>query len=339
MTYAQTVLLHNPDLDPHVASDNIAMAAAYIHDLTVRDGGNVRVGGGRLLPGAEIGAGRGDCSPRPRLRHRHLQLRRRSSPRPADATAARPRRALSWPMAGPEGSRLRSPPRASAALCGPSGESRLLPRAAYVEQAVFDWEQRHFFRGGWMCVARSEDVAQVGDQRAESVGGAGVFLVRGRGPSGYGASPTPVGTGATSCCRAASPATCHVVVCPYHSWSYRLDGSLRNAPRFDEWDARSSPRRTAWSSCPPRSGTGLVFVDASGRARPRAPTEHFAGLERPRRRPTSPSGCGSAAHHDYVVEANWKIVIENYQECYHCAMIHPELCAVSPPRSGENYPA
>jgi LysM repeat protein len=42
VAYAQTVLLHNPNLDPHVASDNIAMAAAYLHDLTVRDGGNVR---------------------------------------------------------------------------------------------------------------------------------------------------------------------------------------------------------------------------------------------------------------------------------------------------------
>jgi LysM repeat protein len=42
VTYAQTVLLHNPSLDPRVAPDNIAMAAAYIHDLTVRDGGNVQ---------------------------------------------------------------------------------------------------------------------------------------------------------------------------------------------------------------------------------------------------------------------------------------------------------
>ena len=40
--------------------------------------------------------------------------------------------------------------------------------------------------------------------------------------------------------------------------------------------------------------------------------------------------------HEYDVAANWKVIIENYQECYHCAMIHPELCAVSPPESGEN---
>ena len=40
--------------------------------------------------------------------------------------------------------------------------------------------------------------------------------------------------------------------------------------------------------------------------------------------------------HEYDVEANWKVIVENYQECYHCSSIHPELCRVSPPDSGEN---
>src|SRR3984957_15242892 len=65
-----------------------------------------------------------------------------------------------------------------AAALRPFGESRLLPRAAYVDPAVFEWEERHFFGGGWTCVTHSEAVAQPGDQRAESVGRAGVFLVR-----------------------------------------------------------------------------------------------------------------------------------------------------------------
>ena len=43
--------------------------------------------------------------------------------------------------------------------------------------------------------------------------------------------------------------------------------------------------------------------------------------------------------HDYEVASNWKILTENYHECYHCPQIHPELCKVSPPKSGENYPA
>src|SRR5262249_25618475 len=61
----------------------------------------------------------------------------------------------------------------------PLGQSRMLPRAAYVDPAVFEWEQRHFFGGGWMCVARSEQLPQPGDQRAEATGQGGVLLVRG----------------------------------------------------------------------------------------------------------------------------------------------------------------
>ena len=45
------------------------------------------------------------------------------------------------------------------------------------------------------------------------------------------------------------------------------------------------------------------------------------------------------ARHEYEVAANWKVIVENYLECYHCAPIHPELCEVTPPESGTGYPA
>ena len=61
----------------------------------------------------------------------------------------------------------------------PFGESRMLPRAAYVDPAVFGWEQQHFFGGGWICVARSDQLPEPGDQRAEATGQGGVLLVRG----------------------------------------------------------------------------------------------------------------------------------------------------------------
>ena len=83
----------------------------------------------------------------------------------------------------------------------PFGESRMLPRAAYVDEGVFGWEQRHFFDGQWMCVGRSEQLAEPGDQRAESLGTAGVLLTRGQDGS-CGPSPTCAATAATSCCRA-----------------------------------------------------------------------------------------------------------------------------------------
>ena len=235
-----------------------------------------------------------------------------------------------------------------AAALRPFGESRLLPRVAYVGDAVFDWERRHFFRGGWMCVGRSEDVARVGDQRAESVGGAGVFLVRGedRRLRAFANTCRHRGHELLPCGESRN---LHVVVCPYHSWSYRLDGSLRNAPRFDEWST-FAPEENGLVELPTEEWHGLVFVAASGHTPPAPPAppeshpsplpplrQHLAGLDA-LVAPYEPGRLRVAVDHDYVVEANWKIVIENYQECYHCPMIHPELCAVSPPRSGKNYP-
>ena len=110
---------------------------------------------------------------------------------------------------------------------------------------------------------------------------------------------------------------------------------VRHAPRFDQWDA-FDPAENGLVELPTEEWHGLVFVDPSGQGDPLE--IHLAGLE-PLVAAHEPERLRVGAGHDYVVEANWKIVIENYQECYHCAVIHPELCMVSPPRSGENYRA
>ena len=65
----------------------------------------------------------------------------------------------------------------------PFGESRMLPPGAYVDPAVFSWEQQNFFGGGWTCVGFSAELATPGDQRAESVGAGGVLLSRDAGRS------------------------------------------------------------------------------------------------------------------------------------------------------------
>jgi phenylpropionate dioxygenase-like ring-hydroxylating dioxygenase large terminal subunit len=76
---------------------------------------------------------------------------------------------------------------------------------------------------------------------------------------------------------------------------------------------------------------GWLFANASGDAPPFE--EHVGNLEDLVRN----HGCEElvvAARHDYQIAANWKILVENYRECYHCSSIHPELCKVSPPTSG-----
>ena len=125
------------------------------------------------------------------------------------------------------------------------------------------------------------------------------------------------------------------VICPYHSWSYTLEGGVWTAPGFKELEG-FDPAEHGLTQLPCTEWHGLVFVDGSGTAP--ALEDQLASLEE-LVAPYEPERLRVAGTHDYVVASNWKILTENYQECYHCPMIHPELCEVSPPKSGGNYHA
>jgi glycine betaine catabolism A len=217
----------------------------------------------------------------------------------------------------------------------PFGESRMLPRAAYVDPDVFEWEQRNFFGSGWMCVARSEQLPEPGDQRAEATGSGGVLLVRDEDGvlRAFANSCRHRGHELLGC---GESARAKAIICPYHAWTYSLAGELRGAagfrkaPGFDfsEWSLPAMPV-SEWH--------GLVFVDTSGGAAGSF-DEALAKLDGVVA-PYEPERLVTAGRHSYDAAANWKILTENYHECYHCPSIHPELCRVSPPKSGENYTA
>jgi Rieske 2Fe-2S family protein len=212
----------------------------------------------------------------------------------------------------------------------PFGDARMLPRSAYVDPAVLAWERAHLF-GGWVCVARAEDVP-VGGLAAQSLGEYGVLLTRDRDGVLRAFENTCRHRGHELLPCGGAAQTAKAIVCPYHAWTYRFDGSLQGAPGFkrvpgfdpDEFGLRGLDV-TEWH--------GWVFVDRAGRGGPFA--EHVGELEAIVA-PYDAATLVTPVSHEYDVAANWKVVVENYQECYHCSMIHPELCRVSPPESGEN---
>ena len=216
----------------------------------------------------------------------------------------------------------------------PFGESRMLPRAAYVDPAVFAWEKRHFFGGGWLCVGRSDQLPNPGDQRAEggTVGGS-VLLVRGDDGAlrAFANTCRHRGHELLPCGQTAN--NDKAIVCPYHGWAYTLNGGLRAAAGF-----RHQPgfRDADWglAELPVTEWHGLVWVDGSGQA---GPLEAALSELEPIVAPYEPERLVVAGRHEYETTANWKVLTENYHECYHCPVIHPELCRVSPPKSGENY--
>ncbi len=217
-----------------------------------------------------------------------------------------------------------------AAALAPFGTSRMLPREAYVDPKVFEWEQRNIF-SGWHCVGHASDLDGVGAQRAVDYGANGVLLVRG--------DDGVVRAFANVCrhrghellaCGASTKR--RGIVCPYHAWSFKLNGTLRNAPGFDRHDG-FDPAQFGLTELRLVDWHGWLFVDPSGQDGDFA--DHVAGTEEIVS-PYRPENLTVVARHSYELATNWKVIVENYQECYHCPSIHPELSRISPPTSGDN---
>ncbi|MDT0343991.1 SRPBCC family protein [Streptomyces sp. DSM 44938] len=132
--------------------------------------------------------------------------------------------------------------------------------------------------------------------------------------------------------RAGCSVRARAIRCAYHAWVYRLDGSLRNAPRFDlpdDEDLGLLPVRSAvWH--------GWLFVNAAGDAEP---LETVTGNLGSYLDAYDPAALVTVATRRYEVAANWKLIFENYLECYHCPSVHPELSRVQRTAGGEDFPA
>jgi glycine betaine catabolism A len=218
-------------------------------------------------------------------------------------------------------------------VASPLEDARTLPAEAYLSDEVFAWERRHLFEASWVCVGRSDVAARAGDQHAVRIGDEGVLLVRGDDGALRGFSNVCRHRGHELLEPGAST-NLRAIKCPYHAWVYSLDGALAAAPRFGDvpgFEKADFPliraRVAEWH--------GWVFVNASGDAPPLE--EHIGNLEA-LVAPWAPERMFVAETHEYVVEANWKGITENYHECYHCPSIHPALCEVTPTDSGENFP-
>ena len=208
------------------------------------------------------------------------------------------------------------------------GLERALPRSAYVEDGVWRAERERLFARQWTCVARSEDVAAPGDVLAVDVAGESVLLVRdGEELRGFYNLCRHRGSTLVDPGVDGAPCASHVaggLRCPYHAWTYGLDGGLRRAPFLDEVDREGFGLHPVgvdtwggWVFVHLTPGEASPLADQLGPIPARVANYGLADLRR-----------GAALTYD--VAANWKVIAENYNECYHCGPVHPELCELVP---------
>ena len=209
------------------------------------------------------------------------------------------------------------------------GSGTMLPAAAYLGEDVLAWENRSFFEAGWVCVGRADDLGQPGAQRAVGIGDDAVLLVRGKDGELRGFYNTCRHRG-HELLPCGSQAQGSFIRCPYHAWVYDTQGRLHGVPPTHQRDVTDSdgfglvPARVAeWQ--------GFVFANVSGDAPDL--DAYLSGLDAVVA-PYDLAGLRRADSHEYEIAANWKLVVENYDECFHCPSIHPELCTVSDPESG-----
>ena len=216
----------------------------------------------------------------------------------------------------------------------PVDSAQLLPPRVFHDPSIFDFEQRNWFARTWLCVAREADIAEPGSYILAGTGDESLIVVRDRTGTLNAFNNVCRHRGSTILDPATDGASGRVVrfQCPYHAWTYDLDGSLQRAPHterlvdFEGADNGLVPvALDIWA--------GFVFINLDPDAG--ALSNHLADL--PAAVSDYPIGSLRRARRiEYEVGANWKVIGENYSECYHCPGVHPQLNRLSPYDRGWN---
>ena len=208
--------------------------------------------------------------------------------------------------------------------------AKTLPQKYFVSPEVFDQEQEKIFAGQWVLVGHESEVAKAGDYFLRDVSGESLIIARDKRGEVRAFYNVCRHRGTRLCEEASGHAA--AIQCPYHAWTYGLDGRLVGAPHMDEVKEFDREEFSLWP-VKVEIWEGFIFVNLSPDAKPLA--EWFEPLRGKFTEWNLPK-LRSAKRVEYDVKANWKLMFENYSECYHCPGVHPMLSKVSPYDSAEN---
>lgn len=212
----------------------------------------------------------------------------------------------------------------------PHSRAATLPRTLFTDPTVFAQEVQRLFHRTWHCIGREDEIPRPGDYRTVEVGGSGVLVVRDSGGR-LRAFHNVCRHRGTRLMEAESGSGASVLRCPYHSWTYGLEGNLVGAPHMEE--AEDFNRRD-FGLFPVALETWRGFVFLNLDRKPMS-LERYLGDFMERAAPYPLERLRRAHRVTYEIQANWKLVVQNANECYHCPGVHPQLVRLTPYRSGE----
>src|SRR5437773_10071714 len=208
--------------------------------------------------------------------------------------------------------------------------AKTLQQRYFVSSEIFAQEQKKIFSRQWVLVGYQSQLPKAGDYFTSEIAGESLIIVRDKRGAIHGFYNVCRHRGSRLIENGNGQSA--TIQCPYHAWTYALDGRLIGAPHMDEvlgFDKADyslhAVNLSMWE--------GFIFVNLADSPAPLA--EWFKPLGAKFAR-WNLSALRSAKRIEYDVRANWKLIFENYSECYHCGGVHPELSKISPYDSAEN---
>lgn len=196
-----------------------------------------------------------------------------------------------------------------------------VPRARYVDETFYQQEMEHVFRKSWLILAHSSELPEPGNYVTFDLPFAPVLLVRGKDGQ--------IRAFLNACRHRGAPVvrekqgSARMLVCQYHAWSYDLEGSLRAVPQKHQFPGLDLEERSLQSLRCELWG-GMIFINFDPAA---APLSEWVAPFGDRYDHIIGSPLRLVSRRSYVIESNWKIVVEAFLETYHVTTIHRQTAA------------
>src|SRR5512133_1688580 len=195
-----------------------------------------------------------------------------------------------------------------------------LDQAFYTSEVVFEQDLERVWMHYWVYVGHISQLPQPGSYFTAQIGREPVILVQ---------DETGQVQAVSNVCRHRGSLVCHEaqgqvqkLVCPYHQWVYDLDGTLRAAKLMpDDFDKSAYSLHRLYC----RELEGFLFVSFAEKP---PDFEPLKAAYLPHMQMYQMAQAKIAYTGKYMVKANWKLIVENFRECYHCGVGHPEYCSV-----------
>ena len=195
-----------------------------------------------------------------------------------------------------------------------------LDQCFYTDPDIFQLDLDTFFLNHWIFIGHVSRIPNIGDYFLFKTGNESIILIRGNDNEIYAHHNVCRHRGSRVCLEESGNKK--LLVCPYHAWSYNIDGSLRSARLMPE---DFDPKKWSLQKCNLKIFEGLIFINFSDSPdsfdefiKPTKPFIELHGLKN-----------AKIAHREiYPTFGNWKLTLDNFHECYHCQPAHPEYCSI-----------